>query len=325
MTFHTQTRTLNVLVAGGAGFIGSHLCRALRSLNHRVVAFDNQITGSFDNLRDQASFIEFVDGDVTTELDLVGLGKFDVVVHLASPASPVAYARHPIETLRANSIGTENLLQLCARDKARFVYASTSEVYGDPLVHPQMETYFGNVNPIGPRAMYDESKRFGEMLVSQWREVYEVKAAIVRLFNIYGPGMALDDGRVVTEFITAALAGHDLIVHGSGNQTRSMTYITDLVSALLLVIGDPASDGLVLNIGSEEEVTVGALADLIISQTGSSSSVVPAPRRQDDPLMRRPDITRIRDRYRWQPTVPLEVGLRRTIEWVRSQSVRDVA
>jgi nucleoside-diphosphate-sugar epimerase len=317
MTFKAPPSTLNVLVAGGAGFVGAHLVRALRSLNHRVMVIDNQLTGDFHAL--DGISVEIVDGDVTRELDLVGLGQFHVVVHLASPASPKDYTAYPVETWRANSVGTENLLSLCAQTGARFVFASTSEVYGDPLVHPQSEEYRGNVDPTGPRAMYDESKRFGEMLVSQYRELFEVKAAIVRIFNAYGPGMRLNDGRVVPSFVSNALAGHDLVVNGDGTQTRSMTYITDLISALVLIVQDPASDGLMLNIGSTEEITMRNLAELVLGISGSPAGIIEGPARPDEPQQRRPDVSRIYARYRWAATVPFEVGLKRTIEWARTK------
>jgi nucleoside-diphosphate-sugar epimerase len=318
MTFKApSTTTLNILVAGGAGFVGAHLVRTLRTLNHRVLVLDNQLTGDFSAL--DGIPVELVDGDVTRELDLVGLGQFHVVVHLASPASPKDYTAYPVETWRANSVGTENLLSLCASQGARFVFASTSEVYGDPLFHPQSEEYRGNVDPTGPRAMYDESKRFGEMLVSQYRELFEVKAAIVRIFNAYGPGMRLNDGRVVPSFVSNALAGHDLVVNGDGTQTRSMTYISDLISAITLIVQDPASDGLVLNIGSTEEITMRNLAELVLGIAGSPSGIVQGVARPDDPQQRRPDTSRIYARYRWAATVPLEVGLKRTIEWARTK------
>lgn len=316
--FKYGAKPLTVLVAGGAGFVGQHLCRALRSLNHRVTALDNQRTGSFTSLNQRE--IECIDGDVTRELDLIGLPLFDVIVHLASPAAPDDYQGMPVETLLANTTGTINLLELAARNKARFVYASTSEVYGDPLVHPQPETYRGNVDTMGPRAMYDESKRMGETIVSVWRREYGVESSVLRIFNAYGPGMR-DDGRMVPSFVRAALRGEDLVVHGDGSQTRCLTYVSDLVSALLLVIGDPDSDGLVANVGASEEHPVIRIAELVIAITGSSSSIIQGVPRADDPQRRRPGGNELWTRYRWQPTVDVASGLHRTIEAERKSMV----
>lgn len=316
--FKYGAKPLTVLVAGGAGFVGQHLCRALRSLNHRVTALDNQRTGSFTSLNQRE--IECIDGDVTRELDLIGLPLFDVIVHLASPAAPDDYQGMPVETLLANTTGTINLLELAARNKARFVYASTSEVYGDPLVHPQPETYRGNVDTMGPRAMYDESKRMGETIVSVWRREYGVESSVLRIFNAYGPGMR-DDGRMVPSFVRAALRGEDLVVHGDGSQTRCLTYVSDLVSALLLVIGDANADGLVVNVGSTLETTVRQVAELTVSLAGSSSSIIDGVPRAGDPQRRRPCIDRIYDRYRWQAVIGLEAGLKRTIEAEREAMV----
>ena len=246
-------------------------------------------------------------------LDVVD-GPVDVVFHLASPASPDDYDRLPLETMAVNSDGTRNLLDL-ARDRgAAFLYTSTSEVYGDPLVHPQPESYWGNVDPIGPRACYDEAKRFGEALITSYRRVHGVRAAIVRLFNTYGPGMRLDDGRVIPELVAAALDGRPLPVHGDGTQTRSFQYVDDLVRALIAVGLDPDLDGLVLNIGNPHEVTMNDLADRIAAIVPGAGPVVHIPGRPGDPQRRRPDITRITERYDWAPEVDLDTGLRLTIQ-----------
>jgi nucleoside-diphosphate-sugar epimerase len=247
----------------------------------------------------------------------------DVVLHLASPASPVDYDRYPLETLAANSAGTWRLLEIAGAAGARFVYVSTSEAYGDPLVHPQPETYWGNVDPIGPRSCYDEGKRFGEALVTSWRRERAVQAAIVRLFNTYGPAMRLDDGRVVPEFLAATRAGRPLPVQGDGLQTRSYMYVSDLVDGLLHVALDPDLDGQVLNIGNPEEVTVRELAERVIAISGATAGVTVVPGRPGDPQRRCPDIARMTARYGWHPVVPLDEGLRRTIEWLLSTRAPD--
>jgi dTDP-glucose 4,6-dehydratase len=238
------------------------------------------------------------------------------VLHLASPASPVDYARLPLETLAVNSAGTWRLLEIAEAAGARFVFVSTSEAYGDPLVHPQPETYWGNVDPIGPRSSYDEGKRFGEALVTSWRRVRGVRAAIVRLFNTYGPAMRLDDGRVVPEFLAAARAGLPLPIQGDGSQTRSYMYVSDLVEGLLHVALDQDLDGQVLNIGNPEEVSVRELADRLLAILGSDAGVVQVPGRPGDPQRRCPDISRMTARYGWRPEVTLDEGLRRTVAWL---------
>jgi len=239
----------------------------------------------------------------------------EVILHLASPASPVDYDRLPLETLAVNSAGTWRLLEVAELAGARLVYVSTSEVYGEPLVHPQPETYWGNVDPIGPRSCYDEGKRFGEALVTSFRRERGVRAAIVRVFNTYGPAMRLDDGRVVPEFLAAALAGRPLPIQGDGSQTRSYMYVSDLVEGFLRVALDAEADGQVLNIGNPEEVTVLELAERILRAMGSAVGTAMVPGRPGDPQRRCPDISRMSDRYRWQPVVTLDDGLRRTVDW----------
>ncbi|MDR3636187.1 MAG: NAD-dependent epimerase/dehydratase family protein [Isosphaeraceae bacterium] len=315
---------MRFLVAGGSGFVGSHVCRRLLDEGHEVTCVDNLITGRLNNIADlivRPGFV-FVQADVTT----LGRGSLsskpaDIVLHLASPASPVDYDRHQLDTLAANSTGTWRLLEIAAAMDARFVYVSTSEVYGDPLVHPQSETYWGNVDPIGPRACYDEGKRFGEALVTSWRRERGGRTAIVRVFNTYGPALRLDDGRVVPEFLAAALAGRPLPIQGHGSQTRSYMYVSDLVEGLLCVATDPDLDGQVLNIGNPHEVTVRELADRILAITGSSAGATLVPGRSGDPRRRCPDISRMIARYGWRPTVALDEGLRRTVEWLQESGV----
>jgi len=306
---------LKALVAGGAGFVGSHTCRALLEKGHEVVCVDNLITGARENIAElegQPRFT-FVESDVaaTPRLDV------DVILHLASPASPVDFERMPIETMSANSLGTWRLLELAAETGARLTFASTSEVYGDPLVHPQAETYWGNVDPIGPRSCYDESKRFGEALLMSMRRSRGVRANIVRFFNTYGPRMRRDDGRAIPELVTASLEGRPLTVHGDGTQTRSFCYVSDLVGGLLLVALDPILDGEVFNIGNPAEVTIRELAERIRTLAGSDSPIHFTDRRPGDPERRRPDITKIRDRYGWEPTIGLDEGLAETIATLR--------
>lgn len=311
---------MQFLVAGGSGFVGSHVCRRLIDEGHEVTCVDNLITGRLSNISDlvrRPSF-GFVQADVAA-LDLGNLSSepLDVVLHLASPASPVDYDRHQLETLAVNSAGTWRLLEIAALASARFVYVSTSEVYGDPLVHPQPETYWGNVDPIGPRACYDEGKRFGEALVTSWRRERGVRAAIVRVFNTYGPALRLDDGRVVPEFLAAALAGRPLPIQGDGSQTRSYMYVSDLVEGLLCVANDPDLDGQVLNIGNPHEVTVRDLADRVLAITGSPVGTTSVAGRSGDPRRRCPDISRMTSRYGWRPIVALDDGLRRTVKWLQ--------
>jgi dTDP-glucose 4,6-dehydratase len=318
---------VRVLVAGGSGFVGSHLCRRMLDDGHAVICVDNLATGRRANTAD----LEGREGFTFLEADVVGLTAADLpgeppelVLHLASPASPVDYDRLPLETLAVNSAGTWSLLQIASASGARFLYTSTSEAYGDPLVHPQPETYWGNVDPVGPRACYDEGKRFGEALITSWRRVHGVRAAIVRLFNTYGPAMRLDDGRVVPEFLAASMDGRPLPIQGDGLQTRSYMFVDDLIDGLLRVALDPELDGLLLNIGNPEEVTVRDLARRVIALSGSASSVTTVPGRPGDPQRRCPDITRMRERYGWQPVVPLDEGLARTISWFTERRVPSV-
>lgn len=307
---------MRVVVAGGSGFIGSHVCEALLARGCDVTCVDNLLTGRLDNV---AAFLgrpgfTFVGADVTRLASL----DADLILHLASPASPVHYQRFPIQTMLANSAGTQRLLDIAVERRARFVFASTSEVYGDPLEHPQCETYWGNVNPIGPRACYDESKRFGEALTVEYRRAFGVRASIVRIFNTFGPRMNVDDGRVVPAFVKAALEGRPMPLHGHGLQTRSFCYVSDLVAGLLAVAMDESADGEVFNIGNPREVTMLELAAAVAGAVGVEPRVERLPPAPDDPARRRPDITKMRARYGWEPRVSLEDGLRRTVDYVRT-------
>jgi dTDP-glucose 4,6-dehydratase len=307
---------VKILVAGGAGFVGSHVCRELLVRGHDVDCLDNLSTGSRSNVEDfvgRQGFV-FSEEDVTA----ARRRQVDLIVHLASPASPVDYGRLPLETLAANSMGTWRLIDLAAETGARFTFVSTSEVYGDPLVHPQPETYWGNVDPIGPRSCYDEGKRVGEALVTAARLSRGVKANIVRLFNTYGPRMRMDDGRVIPELLSAALRDRPLIVHGQGTQTRSFCYVSDIVAGILAVVLDPDLDGGVLNIGSPHEMTILELAETIRRLIRPDAQIIHVLGRTGDPERRRPVIDRMIDRYGWHPVVPLEDGLLQTAEAFRA-------
>ncbi|WP_312884888.1 UDP-glucuronic acid decarboxylase family protein [Nocardia barduliensis] len=301
------------LVTGGCGFVGSHLCAQLLDAGTAVVALDNFATSAPDNvalLLDRPGF-ELRQHDVTEPLP--EMGCFDVVFHLASAASPPDYLRLPIETLRAGSLGTANALDLAERNRARFVLASTSEVYGDPAVHPQPERYWGHVNPVGPRSVYDEAKRYAEALTMAYRRERGVNAGIVRIFNTYGPGMRTDDGRMVPTFIAQALADAPLTIAGTGEQTRSLCYVLDTVRGLL-VLASTDHPGPV-NIGNPHEVSVRCLAEEIRAMTGSRSTVTYVESPIDDPQRRCPDISLARRQLGWWPTVTRAEGLRRTIDW----------
>ncbi|HZN14708.1 MAG TPA: UDP-glucuronic acid decarboxylase family protein [Acidimicrobiales bacterium] len=305
-----------VLVSGGAGFIGSHLCRALLARGDAVVCVDNLVTGAAANvadLEDDARF-EFVRHDVTTPVDVNG--PLDAVMHFASPASPADFARIPIEILEVGSVGTRNLLDVARKNNARFMLASTSEVYGDPLVHPQPETYWGNVNSIGPRSVYDEAKRFGEAMTMAYHRHHGVDVRLLRIFNTYGPQMRPDDGRAVSNFLVQAIQGQPLTVYGDGSQTRSFCYVADEVRGILALL-DSDYVGPV-NVGNPGEFTILELAQLALDVTGSSSSIEYLPLPQDDPMQRKPDITLATSRLGWEPTVQLAEGLEHTAAWFRT-------
>ena len=302
-----------VVVTGGAGFLGSHLGTAFIERGDAVVCVDNLSTGRLDNIGHLlgSPAFEFVRADVSEGLEVAG--PVDVVAHFASPASPPDYHRRPLETMAVGSRGTEHALRLAEANNARFVLASTSEVYGDPVVHPQREDYWGNVNPIGPRSVYDEAKRFAEALTVAYRRTRGVNTGVLRIFNTYGPRMRPHDGRVVTSFITQALTGEPLTIYGDGSQTRSFCYVDDLVRGIL-AMADTAEPGPV-NLGNPDEHTMSELAALIVAITGSRSAVEHHPLPVDDPTRRRPDISRAREVLGWQPEVGTQDGLRRTVDW----------
>jgi nucleoside-diphosphate-sugar epimerase len=307
---------MKVMIAGGAGFVGSHLSRSLVADGHAVVVVDDLSTGSRANIADllgQPAF-EFVHSDVAQ----APARKVDVIAHLASPASPVDYDRIPVHTLRANSLGTFRLIDLAGRVGAAFCYVSTSEVYGDPLVHPQPEEYWGNVDPVGPRSCYDEGKRFGEALVVAARRENRIRANIVRPFNTYGPSMRRDDGRVIPEMISAALDGRPLTIHGDGLQTRSFCYVSDLVEGIVRLLRSDYDKGPV-NLGNPVEVTILQFAERIKALTGSRSEIVFRPLPEDDPKVRQPDIGRARAILGWEPKVDLDAGLEKTIEFFKGR------
>ncbi|MFD8228021.1 NAD-dependent epimerase/dehydratase family protein [Streptomyces massasporeus] len=313
MSGHIWSRAL---ITGGAGFVGSHLCARLLDAGTDVVCLDNLATGSRANVADlePRPGFRFVRGDATDPEAVAGLpGRFDLVLHFACPASPVDYLRLPLETLDVGSTGTRLALERARADDARFVLASTSEVYGDPLEHPQCEDYWGNVNPVGPRSVYDESKRFAEALVTAHRGARGTDAAIVRIFNTYGPRMRTGDGRAVPTFVTQALDGMPLTVAGEGGQTRSLCYVDDTVDGVLALAAS-AETGPV-NIGGDDEITMLELARRIIELTGSASRVRHVGRPVDDPARRRPDTRLARERLGWRPRVGWVEGLERTVGW----------
>ncbi|QSQ18130.1 UDP-glucuronic acid decarboxylase family protein [Myxococcus landrumensis] len=309
-----------VVVLGGAGFVGSHLCeRLLDDGATSVTAVDNLITGNEENLRTLKGRpgFSFVKADIVEGIPVQG--PVDYVLNLASPASPIDYANLPLETLRVGSIGTENGLKLAEANNAVFLMASTSEVYGDPLVHPQREDYWGNVNPIGPRSVYDEAKRYAEAVTAAYGRK-GVQVRIVRIFNTYGPRMRLNDGRVVPAFVGQALKGEDFTVFGDGSQTRSFCYVKDLVDGLVrLVLSDESHP---VNIGNPREMTIRQFAEAVRAAAGGGGTIIEKPLPKDDPKQRQPDITRARSILGWEPKVALEDGLRETIAWFREVAVR---
>jgi dTDP-glucose 4,6-dehydratase len=303
------------VVTGGAGFLGSHLCEALLARGDEVVCLDNFLTGSPDNVAHLTPNPRFrlVRSDVTDYLH-VG-GPVDLVLHFASPASPIDYLKLPIETLKVGSVGTLHALGLARDKQARFILASTSEVYGDPEVHPQPETYWGNVNPVGPRGVYDEAKRFAEAITLAYRNAHGVDTGIVRIFNTFGPRMRPDDGRAIPNFIRQALRGQPLTVAGDGTQTRSICYVDDLVAGILALVASDQPGP--VNIGNPHELSMLDLARWVIELAGSSSTIVHVERPVDDPSVRRPDTTLAEAALGWTPEVAIEDGLLRTIEWFR--------
>jgi dTDP-glucose 4,6-dehydratase len=308
---------LRTLITGGAGFIGSHLCERFLAEGHEVVCVDNLITGSLSNiepLRQNPRF-RYVEHNVSAPLEVDGL--VDNVLHFASPASPVDYLQLPIQTLKVGSLGTHNTLGLAKSKKARYLLASTSEVYGDPAVHPQREDYWGNVNPIGVRGVYDEAKRFSEAMVMAYHRTHGVDTRIVRIFNTYGPRMRLDDGRVLPNFMGQALRGEPLTVYGDGSQTRSFCYVSDLVEGIYRLLHADFHEP--VNLGNPDEVTIFQFAEEIRKLAGSRNEIIFKPLPQDDPRVRKPDISRARKLLGWEPKIDRHEGLLRTMEYFRSR------
>jgi dTDP-glucose 4,6-dehydratase len=307
---------MRVLITGGAGFLGSHLCDRFLAEGHQVIAMDNLITGTTRNIEHLAGRDDFLftKHDVTNYIYVEG--PLDAVLHFASPASPIDYLELPIQTLKVGALGTHKALGLALAKKARFLLASTSEVYGDPLQHPQQEDYWGNVNPIGPRGVYDEAKRFAEALTMAYHRTHGVETRIARIFNTYGPRMRLDDGRVVPNFVGQALRGESLTVYGDGSQTRSFCYADDLIEGIYrLLLSDEVEP---VNVGNPDEMTILDFAHLVNRLTGSKAGIVYEDYRiPDDPQVRQPDISKARRVLNWEPKVDLEEGLRKTIEWFR--------
>lgn len=305
-----------VVITGAAGFIGSHLAETLLDRDYAVIGIDNLLTGDTANISHLRNRdFEFIKHDVTNYIYIDG--PVDYVLHWASPASPIDYLELPIPTLKVGALGTHKALGLAKAKKATFVIASTSEVYGDPLEHPQRETYWGNVNPIGPRGVYDEAKRFAEAMTVAYHRFHGVDTKVVRIFNTYGPRMRIRDGRAVPAFISQALRGEDVTVFGDGQQTRSFCYITDLVDGIIRLMLSDTNDP--VNIGNPHEMTIKEMAETIIEMTGSSSRLVFRPLPTDDPKVRQPDITRAQTILGWEPKVPLREGLVKTIEYFRTK------
>jgi dTDP-glucose 4,6-dehydratase len=307
---------MRIVITGAAGFIGSHLAETLLDRGHSVVGIDNLLTGSTANIAHLANRdFQFIKHDVTNYMFVEG--PVDAVLHWASPASPIDYLELPIPTLKVGALGTHKALGLAKEKMARFVLASTSEVYGDPLEHPQKESYWGNVNPIGPRGVYDEAKRFAEAMTTAYHRYHGIDTKIVRIFNTYGPRMRLNDGRAVPAFMGQALRGEAITIFGSGKQTRSFCYVTDLVDGVIRLLESNVNEP--VNIGNPHEMTIEDIAREILRLTGSTSRLVYKPLPEDDPKVRQPDITKARALLGWEPKVPLEVGLTKTLEYFRAK------
>jgi len=305
-----------VLITGGAGFLGSHLCDRFIQDGYHVIAMDNLITGSVDNIQHlfTSPDFEFINHDVSKHIHIKG--SLDFILHFASPASPIDYLKIPIQTLKVGSLGTHNLLGLAKEKKARILIASTSEVYGDPLVHPQTEEYWGHVNPVGPRSVYDEAKRFQEAITMAYHRYHGIETRIVRIFNTYGPRMRLNDGRVLPTFIGQALNGEDLTLYGDGSQTRSFCYVDDLVEGIYRLLLSDYVDP--VNIGNPDEITIKEFAEEIIKLTGSHQKIIYKPLPVDDPKQRQPDITKAKQLLNWSPSISRSEGLARTYDYFKS-------
>ena len=312
--------TMNIVITGGSGFVGSYLCEKLINDGHKIIVIDNLLTGSTENINDllDNENFSFIEQDVQDHIEIKD--KVDYVLHFASAASPKAYTEHPVNTLKAGSVGTINTLGLAKKHSAEYLLASTSEVYGDPLISPQNEEYWGNVNPNGERSMYDEAKRFAEAAVATYSRSYGLKTKIVRIFNTYGPRMQLNDGRVVTNFIVQALRNENITIYGDGTQTRSFSYVEDTVAGIISLMNSTEYD--VFNIGNPNEMTVGKLAEKIIELTDSTSEIKYLELPSDDPKQRKPDITKAKTKLNWEPKVNLDEGLTKTITWVEEQLSR---
>ena len=308
---------MNILITGGAGFVCSHLAEKLSGENNNLILLDNLLTGSIKNIENiiEKENVNFINLDVQNFIEINE--ELDFILHFASAASPVAYQENPINTLKAGSIGTINTLGLARVKNAKYLLASTSEVYGDPEVSPQKETYWGNVNPNGERSMYDEAKRFAEAATATYARTYGLETKIVRIFNTYGPRMQLNDGRVVTNFIVQALMGKDITVYGNGTQTRSFSYVDDTVDGIISLMNSKYND--VFNIGNPLEITINQLASKIIELTNSKSKLINLNLPEDDPKQRKPDIEKAKTLLNWEPKVDLETGLLKTINWVSTQ------
>jgi len=304
-----------ILVTGGAGFLGSHLCEALIEGGHEVIAMDNQVTGRTENLEEvfYHDWFTFYEHDVTEFIHVAG--DLDWVVHLASLASPVFYDDYPIKTLKVGALGTHKTIGLAKKKDASYLFASTSEVYGDPDVNPQPEDYRGNVDPFGPRSCYDESKRYGEAMLRAYRDKHDIDIRVMRIFNTYGPRMRLDDGRVIPTFAQQALTGEDLTVHGDGSQTRSFCYVSDLIEGIQRLMESDVQTP--VNVGNPDERTIRELAELIIALADSDSDITYESRPPQDPNVRKPDISKAKSELGWEPTVSLEEGLKQSLEYFK--------
>ena len=304
------------LITGGAGFLGSHLCDYLLEKGHDVVCMDNLITGSIDNINHITSDrFKFINHNVTKYIDLEE--PVDYILHFASPASPIDYLEHPIPTLKVGSLGTHNALGLAKKKKSVFLIASTSEVYGDPLVHPQEEDYWGNVNPVGPRGVYDEAKRFAEAITMAYHRYHGIDAKIVRIFNTYGPRMRINDGRAIPNFLKQALTGKDLTAYGDGSQTRSFCYVSDLIEGIYRLLISDLNEP--CNIGNPVEMTIQQMAEKILQASGSQSKIIYTPLPEDDPKVRQPNINKAKEHLGWEPQVKLDEGLKTTMDYFKKQ------